>query len=73
MEMTAAQLVGERLCTPQCLLAGQSSNTCDCPCSGRWHGALGRTPVPESAAFRLPLAAPQPGPHLIDELEGTTC
>jgi len=67
-DLTAARLVAERLCTAQCLLAADPSDTCSCPCNGRWHSALGRVLVPESAAFRRPAAAPQPGPHLLDEL-----
>lgn len=69
-DMTAARLVAEQLCAPQCLLAGAPSDTCDCVCRGRWHGALGEVPVPESAGFRTPRPPLQPGPHLLDQLDG---
>lgn len=72
-DMTAAQLVAERLCSAQCLLAGGVSESCDCPFRGLWHGALGRVRVPETATYRTPLPAPQPGPHLLDELEASRC
>lgn len=72
-DMTAAQLIFARLCAAQCLLAGAPSDICDCACGGRWHGALGQVRVPETAAHRTPLPAPQPGPHLIDELEASRC
>jgi hypothetical protein len=34
----AADLVGQRRCTPQCLLALEPQ--CTCCCGGRWHGVL---------------------------------
>jgi hypothetical protein len=35
---TAGDLVAAGRCSPQCLLA--FNGKCDCPCNGRWHGAL---------------------------------
>lgn len=67
-DMTAAQLLAEQLCAPQCLLAAAPSVSCDCACQGRWHGALGHAQVPDTAAWRTPRPPPQPGPHLLDEL-----
>lgn len=67
-DMSAVQMVSTQLCTAQCLLGAGPVDTCGCPCRGRWHGALGSHLVPGSASYRQPAAAPQPGPHLLDEL-----
>jgi hypothetical protein len=71
-DMIAAELIRDGLCDGNCLLASGPPTTCDCACKGRWHGRLGHTPVPETAAWRTPRPPPQPGPHLLDELELTT-
>lgn len=68
-DMTAAQLLAQQLCSPQCLLAAaplRPAEHCDCACSGSWHGALGHVVVPDTAPFRQPAPVPQAGPALID-------
>lgn len=72
LDLTAAQLVADRICSATCLLAGAWSDDCGCPCKGRWHGALGGMRVPDSGPIRRPLPAPQDGPTLFDELAATT-
>lgn len=72
-DMTAAQLLASQLCSALCLLAAGPSDVCGCPCNGVWHGALGQTIVPDTAAHRRPLPAPQAGPNLLDELEAVLC
>jgi hypothetical protein len=67
-DLTAADLIADKSCSASCLLAAVADAECGCPCGGRWHGVLARTLVPDTSTFRRPLSAPQPGPHLLDEL-----
>jgi hypothetical protein len=62
MDLTAAGLLANDLCTAQCLLsAGRESAACLCPCRGRFHGALTRTLVPGSGAALPPPTPPTGG------------
>lgn len=67
-DLAAADLIADRTCSATCLLAAGIDDGCGCPCAGRWHGLLARTPVPGSGTVRRPHSVPQPGPHLLDEL-----
>jgi hypothetical protein len=61
-DLTAAQMAGMDVCTPQCLVStGTEATACSCSCRGRWHGALAATTVPGSADARPAPPEPCPG------------
>jgi len=77
-DLTAAQLITSRCCTPQCLTAtGMEARHCGCGCGGRWHGVLASAAVPGSACAR----AAEPATAMagqgdvlafLDEMEGVS-
>jgi hypothetical protein len=52
--IAAADLLGFRLCTGQCLLGLE--DFCTCRCRGRWHAVLADAEIPVSASLTLAAA-----------------
>lgn len=73
-DLTAAQMAGMDVCTPQCLVStGTEAAACSCACKGRWHGVLASTSVPGSADARPAPPEPHPGQEdLLAHLAGDT-
>lgn len=68
-DMTAAEMLRQKLCTAVCLLAVVATDSCTCPCLGDWHGVLAEVRVPDSAASRTEAPPPRPEPERLFELE----
>lgn len=65
--LTVAEILATGRCSPRCLCAHgvRETTRCECPCGGRWHGALSSKVLPGS----LPAPAPQDGQDLFTFLE----
>lgn len=71
---TAAALVRDKGCTPQCLVASDPDDTgsCGCPCKGAHHGKLAHALVPGTRREHKPPAPADVEPGLFPAVDTAT-